>query len=396
MLKGTVGQEITVNRSVYTCFDVVDACITDEIAVRCCKEHHNFGILSCSGQLNGKIDDIINLLTTTFELKEYSRGIHNCIFPNKKITRIHLANDYCFVHIHRGAKSMPGYALEQEDDADTYFQGMEDNNWDIAFGSHKTVTDSMAELFGRFIIKVNEENRGIYCLTQSEMGLRLHHIGYPGKAIIPTNYSIAAMESYDRIVAGIQSETPSGYLSIISGPPGSGKTFMVKGVIGATEKESLYIMIPASLVSEMSGPSMIPLFVRIKEEYLDTKQNVVFILEDADQVLVPRGSDNISSVSALLNCSDGILGSLFNMRFICTTNANALDFDPALTRPGRLSCRLEIGALNKEEAITAYNAITKTTKGCEVIKGEMTLAEVYALANGNDYTFSDDKKVMGF
>jgi ATP-dependent 26S proteasome regulatory subunit len=234
-------------------------------------------------------------------------------------------------------------------------------------------------------------------MAASEGGLRLHHLGYPGKAIIPTNYSAKVMEGYERIVNDIQSDKPAGCLSIISGPPGTGKTYFVRSVIEATDADSLFIMIPPDVVASMSGPQMIPLLMRIKEEYLETKSNVVFVVEDGDTILIPRSIDNQSHISTLLNITDGILGSLFSMRVLVTTNANALDFDEALTRPGRLSCRLQIGALSHTEAIIAYDAITKTHDGCKLVKGEMTLAEVYALANGNDYTFEDeDKGRVGF
>ena len=392
-------QEITVNKSVYTCFDIVDSCITNEIALKCYRDFHTFDLLSCSGQLHDTtIEALVELLGKEFSLKEYNHSIHSCIYDDSKLTRIHLANDYCFVAIHRGAKSMPGYAMSPgNDDFDTYYRGMEDNNWDVMFGSHRVGCDKLMGVFKKYLAKVNEENKGIYCMVQSEMGLKLHHIGYPGKPLIETNYSKKVLEGFNRIVGDVITDKPSGCLSIISGPPGSGKTFMVRGVIETAEEEALFVMIPPDVVSGMSGPAMVPLFVRIKEEYLDTKQSVVFIVEDSDSILVPRGADNMSAISTLLNLSDGILGSLFQMRFICTTNANALNFDEALTRPGRLSCRLQIGALSKEEAIVAYNAITNTKDGQGKISGEMTLAEVYALANGVDYKFEEDKSgVMGF
>ncbi len=47
----------------------------------------------------------------------------------------------------------------------------------------------------------------------------------------------------------------------------------------------------------------------------------MLIVEDADECLVQRGSDNMSTIASVLNISDGILGSILDVRVLATTNA---------------------------------------------------------------------------
>jgi len=386
-----------INMPVYGPREVLESSIMTSVAINCYHSCGNFSSASVSGQLKFiEISDLISLIIKEFGLKEYSRAVSNPIFSDAKLKKVYLANDNCFVNI-GGRKSTMGNEIEHEDDDNDESKTMSDNNWEIFFGGAKDTCDRLTNVFRKYIVKNNEQSLGIYCVMETRYGLNLHHIGYPARKIIPTNYSEKVMSEFDRIVEDINSSSPSGCLSIISGPAGTGKTYMARGIIEATEKDALFIMIPPSILANISGPHMIPLLVDIKSDYLQHKNCVVFVVEDADSILVPRGADNMSAISTLLNVTDGILGSLFQMRVIATTNANSLDFDPALTRPGRLSCRVDIGPLGVDEAIRAYNAISKTEDGDRLITKDTTLAEVYALASGNNYVFEeDDKGRLGF
>jgi hypothetical protein len=70
-------------------------------------------------------------------------------------------------------------------------------------------------------------------------------------------------------------------------------------------------------------------FFEEAESGLETKkpQNcpILFIIEDADDCLVPRGSGNVSTISSLLNYTDGIFGSMLDLRIIATTNAEKME-----------------------------------------------------------------------
>jgi SpoVK/Ycf46/Vps4 family AAA+-type ATPase len=101
------------------------------------------------------------------------------------------------------------------------------------------------------------------------------------------------------------------------------------------------------------------------------------ILEDADNILTPRGKDNLSLISTLLNMTSGILGSMLDIRAVATTNSPTKDIDPALMRPGRLSSHVTVGELDKEKAASVFKRLTGKAK---TFSGQVSLAEVYRLA----------------
>ena len=101
---------------------------------------------------------------------------------------------------------------------------------------------------------------------------------------------------------------------------------------------------------------------------------VVFILEDGDNVLTPRGKENLSLISTLLNFTSGILGSMLDIRAIATTNSPTKDIDPALMRPGRLSAHVTVGPLSTEQAIKIFKRLTGKKDG---VTHATTLAQVY-------------------
>ena len=108
---------------------------------------------------------------------------------------------------------------------------------------------------------------------------------------------------------------------------------------------------------------------------------IVFIMEDSDAVIAKRQSDNMSSISSLLNLGDGILGHLFRVHLLCSCNSGKMDFDPALVRRGRLCRQVEISSLNKEHSEQIFKRLTGDEN--KKIPGELknyTLADVYHMA----------------
>src|SRR6202020_1235269 len=104
---------------------------------------------------------------------------------------------------------------------------------------------------------------------------------------------------------------------------------------------------------------------------------VVLIVEDADDCLVPRGTDNMSQIAALLNLSDGLVGSAFDIRRLATTTAKVTEVDSAILRPGRLCRRIEVPPLQPDHATDILRGLL----GAEprvVFRKPVTLAEVYA------------------
>jgi len=239
-----------------------------------------------------------------------------------------------------------------------------------------------------------QKEESIYIITNRGGSLDLTELGQASLPLERENYTKEVLEGFDKIAKDLTAQEPSGRLSIIWGPTGSGKSYIVRGLLDKSEGP-LYVILPARLITEVDGPSIVPLLLEYKQ-YSDKENNpIVFIIEDADNCLVPRSADNMSFISSLLNYSDGIFGKLLDLRIIATTNADSIEIDEALKRPGRLTEALEVDNLLPNKANSVYQRLTKT-QDCPYSE-KVSLAKIYSDSkNQTPKGFQGKKKKMGF
>lgn len=229
----------------------------------------------------------------------------------------------------------------------------------------------------------------IFVMNQTECGLQKTELSFPFVDLERGNYTKEQVACFDHILHDLISAEPCGRLIILDGAPGTGKSFFVKGIIKNTN--NLFLLVPASLVSQLDSPSLLGFLLTLHEEY--HKHPIALIIEDADQCLLPRDGMNMSSISSLLNLGDGVLGAALNIRLICTTNAKSLEIDKALLRSGRLCSSVHIGLLEKEHASEIYERLTGKKK---VFKDKVTLSEVYGLTKNEGHKKEDKSTRAGF
>jgi predicted AAA+ superfamily ATPase len=179
------------------------------------------------------------------------------------------------------------------------------------------------------------------------------------------------------IYADLRSSIPEGRLTILSGAPGTGKSFLIKSII--TEVRARYIFVPPHLVSHLGDPNIISVF----SDYPGT---TVLICEDADSILAERGADNMPSISSLLNLSDGIFGDLLDIRVIATTNAKRHEMDKALSRTGRLTRHINFDALKQKDVVKIFERLFPEERHVVPDIGPRPLAEVYSAARKLGWT----------
>lgn len=218
----------------------------------------------------------------------------------------------------------------------------------------------------------------IYTIGSNSNGLYFSKMGSEGEDYIKSNYSADHASAREYILQQLRAKKPNGRLNVFFGPPGTGKTHFIKSLLGHVDS-SIFVYVPPHLVPQISNPSFVTAIIERREAYPNEK--IIFVLEDADQVLATRMADNMSDINGLLNLTDGFLASSFDIRIIATTNSKAEDIDPAILRPGRLCAKLNFSHLNREEAENCYRNLTNGKELSEVSsKQEMTLAEIYSLA----------------
>jgi hypothetical protein len=205
------------------------------------------------------------------------------------------------------------------------------------------------------------------------------------------NYSPKVLDGFERISKDLQSNTPHGKIGIFDGEPGTGKTHLLRGLLRTVE-DTVFVFVAPSDLTAMTGATILPALIDFKRMRA-SNSSITFLIEDADECLAPRMGDNMSSISSVLNLGDGILGQLLDIRLVMTTNAKHKDFDPAITRPGRLSACVSVGRVDTEQANAIYKRLMN--KDGEFTDPK-TLAEIYQLAFDSGYTPVSNKGTMGF
>jgi len=224
----------------------------------------------------------------------------------------------------------------------------------------------------------------VYVLVPSPSGLALESIGIGAVPVEKDNYRPEAMAGFDRVVKDLQEPDPLGRLAIFDGPPGTGKTYLIRALLSSLPKVK-FLILPSNMADSLTGPQLLGTLIGNKPSDGSTKktETTVLVIEDADRCLSKRGSDNISAISSILNMSDGIIGNLLDLRIICTTNAKVDDIDEAILRTGRLSARVEVGLLESEQAKAIYARVGGTAPQAWN-KKFYALSDVYAMAKGMD------------
>lgn len=162
----------------------------------------------------------------------------------------------------------------------------------------------------------------------------------------------------------------SARLLLWHGPPGTGKTRAVLGLLHAWRSwcQAEIITDPERMFSDASY------LVEVLTRSAPTDQWKLLVCEDADEYL--RSDARARSgpgLGRLLNASDGLLGRGCKALILLTTNDDLGRLHPAVTRPGRCLSLLEFAPFPAAEASQWLQRTVAT---------QMTLAELYQAKEG--------------
>ena len=149
---------------------------------------------------------------------------------------------------------------------------------------------------------------------------------------------------------------------LLHGLPGTGKTTYLRYLIGKIKKRVLFLS--PGVACNLMDPNFIDMLV--------DNPNTVVVIEDAENIIMDRRYNSSSSVSNLLNISDGLLADFLNVQLICTFNNSLTLVDSALMRKGRLIAKYEFGKLSvaKAQRLSKHLGLDTT------INQPMTIAEI--------------------
>lgn len=219
----------------------------------------------------------------------------------------------------------------------------------------------------QFYIAPEGEENNIWRLCSSTSGFYLDK----GKIKVYPNFDIKKLyndgfEAEDEKIRKFIEEDDKSGLVILHGKPGTGKTSYIKHLVASFPNRK-FVYVPASMISLLGEPSF--------GSFLITLNNHVIVLEDCENAIKDRKENgSASSVSLLLNMTDGLLSDDLGMKFICTFNNDIKSIDPALLRKSRLMSKYEFKALDKKKAAVLLNE-----RGIIVPKldNALTLAEIF-------------------
>lgn len=200
------------------------------------------------------------------------------------------------------------------------------------------------------------------------------------KMNIEDNYNEDFKEIHKTIFRRLSRKNDKG-LVLLHGKPGTGKTSYIRYLIYSLKKEVIFL--PPNMASAITNPSLISILI--------DNPNSIFVIEDAENIVVDREQDGNSPVSALLNISDGLLADCLNVQLICSFNTDISKIDSALMRKGRLIAKYEFKELEIEKAQRLSNKLGFETN----INKPMTLTEIY---NQQEMNFQQPKttSTIGF
>lgn len=198
---------------------------------------------------------------------------------------------------------------------------------------------------------------------------------------IDKNYNDDFIPVYEDIKKFLDSRESG--LAILSGLRGTGKTSIIRHLCSVMPKR--YLIATNYVANRLAEPEFIVFLMNNKDS--------VIILEDCEQILIDRSKNSFgSAISTILNMSDGLLSDVFNIKFICTFNADSNTIDPALLRPGRCYANYEFKALKADKVKKLGEDL-----GLEFPNRDMTLAEIYHFQNTNyDIQEPKESRKIGF
>ena len=200
------------------------------------------------------------------------------------------------------------------------------------------------------------------------------------KLSIEDNYNNDFGEIHQTIMKRLSRNNDKG-LVFLHGKPGTGKTSYIRSLITSLRKNVIFL--PPNMAGAITNPDLISILI--------ANPNSIFVIEDAENIIVDREKEGHSPVSALLNISDGLLSDCLNIQIICSFNTDITKVDSALMRKGRLIAKYEFKELEPEKA----NSLSvKLGFGATFSKP----ASLTAIYNQDEFDFQQHKRqhTMGF
>ena len=203
----------------------------------------------------------------------------------------------------------------------------------------------------------------VYVLLNTNSGIAMKPLKITKPRLsITDNYNEDFEEIHQTIFKRLSKKNDKG-LVLLHGKPGTGKTSYIRYLIATLKKDVIFL--PPNMAGAITNPDLISILI--------DNPNCIFVIEDAENIVVDREKDGQSPVSALLNISDGLLSDSLNIQVICSFNTDISKIDSALMRKGRLIAKYEF----KELELYKAQSLSKKLGFDTDFNVPMTLTAIY-------------------
>ena len=256
------------------------------------------------------------------------------------------------------SNSSSGFIIEEETENFIKFDVNSNSTTVRAYGNAEFAERIVAEVETNFDV-VTSYIEWIYGSDGNSVNVPLNRDRLPVEEMYPFLNGETLGDYYDRYMES------SANILLLIGPPGTGKTTFIRGLL-AHRNASAIVTYDAAIL-EKDG-----FFARFIED--DTE---VMVLEDSDAFLKSR-SDGNTMMHRFLNVGDGLVTTKGKKMIFSTNLPSIRDIDSALIRPGRCFDVVEFKPLDFESATVLAKKLDGAlpdSKGGKVV--EFSIAEIF-------------------